>query len=90
MPDFHSGLKATALVNRSFHQTFIMVKTNSKAKTKTPVKPEITEDTTQFDSEDLDFEIDPELLEPGQNQVRRPNLPYVIVINEQVAGILIP
>lgn len=67
-----------------------MVKTNSKAKTKTPVKPDITEDTTQFDSEDFDFEIDPELLEPGHNQVRRPILPYGIVVNEQVAGILIP
>lgn len=65
-----------------------MVKTNSKAKAKTSAEPEITEDTTQFQSED--FEIDPELLEPGYNQVRRPILPYGIVVNEQVAGILIP
>ncbi|MFB2880548.1 DUF5895 domain-containing protein [Floridanema aerugineum] len=67
-----------------------MVKTNNKAKPKTPVEPEIIEDATQFQSEDFDFEIDQELLQAGYNQVRRPILPYGIVVNEQVAGILIP
>lgn len=67
-----------------------MVKTNNKAKTKPPVEPEIIEDTTQFQSEEFDFEIDPELLQPNYNQVRRPILPYGIVVNEQVAGLLIP
>lgn len=67
-----------------------MVKTNSKAKAKSSNNAGMTEGTIPHQSEDLDFEIDPELLEPGHNQVRRPILPYGIVINEQVAGILIP
>jgi len=71
-------------------QTFRMVKTNSKAKAKSSNNAGMTEGTIPHQSEDLDFEIDPELLEPGHNQVRRPILPYGIVINEQVAGILIP
>ena len=71
-------------------QTFRMVKTNNKAKAKSSNNAGMTEGTIPHQSEDLDFEIDPELLEPGHNQVRRPILPYGIVINEQVAGILIP
>ena len=67
-----------------------MVKTNSKAKAKSSNNAGMTEGTIPLQSEDLDFEIDPELLEPGHNQVRRPILPYGIVVNEQVAGILIP
>ncbi len=65
-----------------------MVKTNSKAKAKSSNNAGMSEGTIPHQSEDLDFEIDPELLEPGHNQVRRPILPYGIVINEQVAGIL--
>jgi hypothetical protein len=34
--------------------------------------------------------IDPELLEPKYNELRRPSLPYGIVINDKPAGILIP
>ena len=67
-----------------------MVRTNSKVKAKKSAEPEMTEDTTPLQSEDFDFEIDPELLEPNYNQVRRPILPYGIVVNEQFAGILIP
>jgi len=37
-----------------------------------------------------EFEIDPELLNPEYDQVRRPVLPYGIIINENPAGILIP
>ncbi|MFM6397228.1 MAG: DUF5895 domain-containing protein, partial [Planktothrix sp.] len=48
------------------------------------------EDQTSLQPENLNFEIDPELLESRYNFVRRPILPYGIVVNEQVAGILIP
>jgi len=37
-----------------------------------------------------EFELDPELLEEEYNQVRRPVLPYGIILNENPAGILIP
>ena len=37
-----------------------------------------------------DFEIDGELLDEVYNQVRRPMLPYGIVVNDKPAGILIP
>ena len=66
-----------------------MVKTNNKTKPKRTTETEMAEDTP-LQSEEFDFEIDPELLEPNYNQVRRPILPYGIVVNEQVAGILIP
>lgn len=36
------------------------------------------------------FEIDPELLSPSYNQLRKPRLPYGIVVNDNPAGILIP
>jgi hypothetical protein len=36
------------------------------------------------------FEIDLELLDEQYNQVRRPQLPYGIVVNDKPAGILIP
>jgi len=36
------------------------------------------------------FEIDPELLDDAYNQIRRPQLPYGIVVNDKPAGILIP
>lgn len=36
------------------------------------------------------FEIDPELLSPSYNQLRKPRLPYGIVVNDHPAGILIP
>ncbi|MBD1859307.1 MULTISPECIES: DUF5895 domain-containing protein [Leptolyngbya] len=36
------------------------------------------------------FEIDPELLHESYNQIRRPQLPYGIVVNDKPAGILIP
>jgi hypothetical protein len=36
------------------------------------------------------FEVDPELLHDAYNQVRRPQLPYGIVVNDKPAGILIP
>ena len=37
-----------------------------------------------------DFEIDGELLDETYNQIRRPMLPYGIVVNDKPAGILIP
>lgn len=37
-----------------------------------------------------DYALDPELLESEYNQVRRPVLPYGVVVNDNPAGILIP
>jgi hypothetical protein len=37
-----------------------------------------------------DFEVDTDLLSDVYNQVRRPQLPYGIVVNDKPAGILIP
>jgi len=37
-----------------------------------------------------DYALDPELLESEYNQVRRPVLPYRVVVNDNPAGILIP
>ncbi|GAC1469888.1 MAG: hypothetical protein NVSMB70_14960 [Chamaesiphon sp.] len=54
-----------------------MVKTNGKTKIK---DQEIVEE----------YAIDPELIDPQYNQVRRPLLPYGIVVNDNPAGILIP
>ncbi len=54
-----------------------MVRTNGKTKTKTE---EITDE----------FEIDSELHSETYNQVRRPILPYGIIVNDNPAGILIP
>ncbi len=36
------------------------------------------------------FEIDADLLDEAYNQVRRPQLPYGIVVNDKPAGILVP
>lgn len=36
------------------------------------------------------FELDPDLLDEHYNQVRRPQLPYGIVVNDKSAGMLIP
>ena len=41
-------------------------------------------------SSNKSWEIDPELLDPKYNEIRRPSLPYGIVINSNPAGILIP
>jgi hypothetical protein len=38
----------------------------------------------------VDLEVDPDLLSDAYNQVRRPQLPYGIVVNDKPAGILIP
>ncbi|MGM3309761.1 DUF5895 domain-containing protein [Anabaena sp. WFMT] len=43
-----------------------------------------------YDFEGEEFEIDPELLDDSYNQVRKPLLPYGIVVNDKPAGILIP
>ena len=70
----------------------LMVKTNNKS-TKSKTKPadqEVSQEATQVQDQDSDFDIDPELLGSEYNQVRRPVLPYGIVINDNPAGILIP
>ena len=67
-----------------------MVKTNGKVRAKSSTNLKMAEDQTSLQPENLNFEIDPELLESRYNFVRRPILPYGIVVNEQVAGILIP
>ncbi|MGI0495533.1 DUF5895 domain-containing protein [Alkalinema pantanalense CENA528] len=46
----------------------------------------VRSDTTGLDG----FEVDPDLLSDAYNQVRRPLLPYGIVVNDKPAGILIP
>jgi hypothetical protein len=42
------------------------------------------------DREPIDFNIDSELLAPTYNEIRRPSLPYGIIINASPAGIMIP
>jgi hypothetical protein len=42
------------------------------------------------DREQIDFDIDSELLDPTYNEIRRPSLPYGIIINASPAGIMIP
>ena len=54
-----------------------------------PTKARATEiDDDDFEGEE--FEIDPELLNDNYNQVRKPLLPYGIVVNDKPAGLLIP
>lgn len=70
----------------------LMVRTNNKS-TKSRTKPaeqEVIEEATQVQNQAIDFDIDPELLGSEYNQIRRPVLPYGIVINDNPAGILIP
>ena len=43
-----------------------------------------------YDFEETEFEIDPELFNDHYNQVRKPLLPYGIVVNDKPAGLLIP
>ncbi len=59
-----------------------MVSTNGKTTRKKAKVVEVVED--------FNLDIDPELMEPGYNQIRRPQLPYGIVINDSPAGIIIP
>lgn len=49
-----------------------------------------TTDTDDYDFEGTEFEIDPELFNDNYNQVRKPILPYGIVVNDKPAGLLIP
>ncbi|BAZ03023.1 hypothetical protein NIES37_70360 (plasmid) [Tolypothrix tenuis PCC 7101] len=49
-----------------------------------------TTDTDDYDFEGSEFEIDPELFNDNYNQVRKPILPYGIVVNDKPAGLLIP
>jgi len=61
-----------------------MVKTNGKVRAKSSMNLKRAEDQTSLQPENLNFEIDSELLESRYNFVRRPILPYGIVVNEQV------
>ncbi len=62
-----------------------MVNTKAKSSRTTTVKAaKAAKPKTQA------FEIDPELFHDSHNQVRRPQLPYGIVVNDKPAGILIP
>jgi Family of unknown function (DUF5895) len=67
--------------NRSNQSTAKTAASNPKAKSKAP--------NTQLSDLDID-DIDPELLSDSYNQVRRPLLPYGIVVNDKPAGLLIP
>ena len=65
------------------------------AKTATPKSPKSTAATNSRAArtdrtEPEDFEVDTDLLSDVYNQVRRPQLPYGIVVNDKPAGILIP
>ena len=62
-----------------------MVNTKTRAAQSTTTKT-----TRSTKSKASAFEIDPELLDEHYNQVRRPQLPYGIVVNDKPAGILIP
>ncbi|OUC14552.1 MAG: hypothetical protein B0A82_11485 [Alkalinema sp. CACIAM 70d] len=72
--------------------------TRTGAKAATPKSPKSTTATTATGSravrssrmEPDEFEVDPDLLSDAYNQVRRPLLPYGIVVNDKPAGILIP
>jgi hypothetical protein len=69
--------------------------TRTGAKTATPKSPKSTTATgshaARTERMELDeFEVDPDLLSDAYNQVRRPQLPYGIVVNDKPAGILIP
>ncbi len=65
-----------------------MVRTNGR--TTKPRSNKIEEKDELQDEVELKFDIDPELLDETYNQVRRPILPYAIVINDNPAGIIIP
>jgi hypothetical protein len=62
-------------------------KTTASQPKSTKAKPT---DTDAYDFEGEEFEIDPELLDDSYNQVRKPLLPYGIVVNDKPAGLLIP
>lgn len=67
----------------------------TSAKTATPKSPKSTATTNSRAArtdrtEPEDFEVDTDLLSDVYNQVRRPQLPYGIVVNDKPAGILIP
>jgi hypothetical protein len=63
-------------------------KTAKSTNTKQPqAKPKAS---TKAKSSKVPFEIDPELLGPEYNQVRRPSLPYGFILNDNPAGIFIP
>ena len=69
--------------------------TRTGAKTATPKSPKTTAATNSRAArtgraEPEDFEVDTDLLSDVYNQVRRPQLPYGIVVNDKPAGILIP
>lgn len=65
-----------------------MARTNGRT---TKDKNNKVEDTDELQDESgSKFDIDPELLDETYNQVRRPILPYAIVINDNPAGIIIP
>ncbi|WP_414553153.1 DUF5895 domain-containing protein [Anabaena sp. CCY 0017] len=61
---------------------------NTASKPKTPRTR--ASDTEASTFEETDFEIDPELFDDHYNQVRKPILPYGIVVNDKPAGLLIP
>jgi hypothetical protein len=62
-------------------------KTNASQPKTAKAKPN---DTDAYDFEGEEFEIDPELFNDSYNQVRKPLLPYGIVVNDKPAGLLIP
>ena len=69
-----------------------MVRTNNKLNQKKKLTGQavLTADNKTSSSSKFELDLDPELLGTEYNQVRRPVLPYGIVINDNPAGILIP
>ncbi|MBN3957886.1 DUF5895 domain-containing protein [Nostoc sp. NMS8] len=74
--------------NRSNQSTAKTAASNPKTNTKTQAAKSKAPNT-QLSDLDID-DIDPELLSDSYNQVRRPLLPYGIVVNDKPAGLLIP
>lgn len=82
-----SPMVKSKVTNNSKHSHQSTSKT-AAAKPKT-TKARATE-TDDYDFEETEFEIDPELFNDNYNQVRKPILPYGIVVNDKPAGLLIP
>lgn len=69
----------------------LMVRTNNRSNSKRKPAEEVASGKRSSSSNKSNkFDIDSELLGAEYNQVRRPVLPYGIVINDNPAGILIP
>ena len=82
-------VKPTNSRNSSTSTARTGVKTATPKSSKTPAATNSRAARTDR-TEPEDFEVDTDLLSDAYNQVRRPQLPYGIVVNDKPAGILIP